>query len=316
MNRKESGSSLACFAECPMKHQLKYVERLESMNYATALGFGTFVHLLNELNFGFTVNPHDTVQECVAKYPDSRDDIRTDYDRALGVMLEHKAYWDGYQGEMGNEWLRMELMEYEWAAPLQKGLVEFGTHVGKGDGYLHHRKYDKHFYYELKTSSVRDREQYLANLEHNAQIYSNVLALQCMEKPVDGVVYDIIWKPAIRQKATETEQEFNARWVSEYRDNPSKYFQRVFVFFDGVQVDRYRDELFMRMAQVDRSYQMKEIYRQPAACSGKYGKPCEFVEVCWDRNGEEFKRGFRTRTVKFPELTEANKGEDNEDTQD
>lgn len=315
MNRKESGSSLACFAECPMKHHLKYVERLESPTYASALGFGTFVHLNNELNFGFDNNMAKVAHEYATKYPDQRDEIGIDHTRAIAVMHEHKKYWDSYDGDLGNELIRMEMMEYEWAVPF--GLTDQAdTLVGKGDGYCHHRKYDKHFYYELKTSSLRDREQYLANLEYNAQIYNNIIALKHMDKPVAGVVYDIIWKPAIRQKQSETTEEFNARWVQEFRDNPDKYFQRVFVFVDDAKVEAYRNDVDLQLQATIEAQTNELIYRQPAACAGKYGRPCEFVQVCWDTNGEEFKRGFRKRDVKFPELTEANKGEDNADTQD
>lgn len=270
MSNKESGSSISTWLTCPKRYEYEYVKGYQQPQ-SDALSFGTEIH----------------------KYAEAANKgglVLTDAKESKIVEKWHK-YWSASSSIYKAQNLEFLDVESEWSMDLDEYEL-----VGKRDGYVKHSS-GKHFLYELKTAAFRDVDTYMRLLESNAQISNNMLALDREGKPVDGAIYDIIWKPAIRQKKHETNEEFEQRYVDEF-DNGDKYFARTVIFRKASHIVRHVSDL----AQVLESMQ-HPAYRNTTSCM-KYNKLCPFFDACVDDDDSKLE-GFEKKDRKHVELSEA-----------
>jgi hypothetical protein len=274
--RKESGSSLGTYFTCPRLYFYKYVELLESPHFSQPLAFGSMVHLWQEIRHGEAKD--GAVQELltglIKKHPQNELEIIDTMDLSRVVERCHHDYWQKWDGKLGNTNLYFKEIEGEWSYQ-----VDGNTHVGKRDGWVYSKDYDTHFLYEMKTSGERDQETYVRGLSTDAQINSNILALKEEQKQVDGVLYDIIWKPQIRLRKGETDSDFAKRKIAEYEDNPEKYFRRELVFRNDTDLMDYWEDLSQRFSILTYSTTNNYFPRNSTSCK-KFGKLCQFFDVC------------------------------------
>lgn len=313
MKLVESGSSLGCFRTCPKKYQFSYRDRLSASKYSQSLGFGNFVHLHRAIYHGSKIGQRVRMEEELTQfrdemlriYQDATGQIAADERLAASVVAEWVKYWEGVQSSLGESMLEWKDVEKEWAFLVGSNSMADYVHVGKRDGLVRHKDWDKTFLYELKTASDRGGESYRSRLQLDYQINSNLMALKKAEIPVAGVLYDIIWKPALRRKVDrktapdETEEEFSARILQEYRDNPSQYFERLTVSRTDAHLAEYEVELLHQFDAVT----SERTYRNPNACMN-YNQPCQFFDLCMDPAAQEQRSYFIQRNRKHPELSE------------
>jgi len=224
----ESGSSIGTFMDCPKLYEFKYIKKFSSATYPQALGYGSFIHALVETIHKKEPLPEDLlspdsrvrleVDKYLSLYPKSQDQILLDAALALGVVREWHNHWylnRATSDDLGPHQAQVEASEREWQFPLTTS--SSNVHVGKSDGVIDHKTYGKKFLYELKTSGDPDRNAYKHKLELDKQINSNLIAMKKDGYEPAGVLYDIIWKPAIRLKKDrktmpdETQEEFYER---------------------------------------------------------------------------------------------------------
>lgn len=94
--------------------------------------------------------------------------------------------------------------------------------------------------------------------------------------PGAKIVYDVIRKPALRQKQNETADQFVARCIEAMAKEPERYFQRATV----VRLES-EDEAFARdVVSIDRLRRGKDHPRNPASCFA-YGTRCGYFDTCW-----------------------------------
>lgn len=313
--RIESGSSLSTFRTCARKYSYTYEDLLEPVGYPPNLIYGSLIHAeiaeRNSVGIGaieverLTRENLEFLNTTRNKYPLDGQRLISDQALARGVANEWGFYWLKDQTNLSQGQLIFQDVEKEWSLPLVNG-----THVGKRDGLVRHRTWDKLFLYELKTASDRSEDNYIQRLRIDHQISSNLLALREQGLPVAGVIYDIIWKPALRKKKAnktnaqdETDQEFNARIIEEYKTTPENYFQRVVVERDPKELNLWKEELEEQFCTLNAQ---KVRYRNPSACM-TFGKLCPFFSLCDSsdpRPPEEIRAQFNTRPRKLTELQE------------
>lgn len=307
--RIESGSSLGTFLTCPKKYQYAYVERLQSPNYGSALGFGTFVHACIEgLKKEDPSLKGEAYRREVEKYPqeESREQIEHDYTLAMMMVVEWKKYWDAHDGHLGNRAFEFRSTEAEWgyevASPCSSHRYML---VGKRDGEIYHASFGKNFLHEIKTSGDTDRDTYRHKLQLDRQISTNITALNREGKECDGVIYDILWKPRLirgvnrKTKPDETFEEFRERIIADVRERPDHYFERVMVQRSEMDKATAQKDLLGQFQMLDFAERVN-FPRNQGACEN-FGRLCPYFTFCMD--DIDAKAGFQTREEKFPELS-------------
>ena len=305
----ESGSSLGTFLDCPKKYEFSYCRMLSSKSYSRPLGFGSFVHSLVE-DFWMkrdSSSGHAAYSKLLQQQLQDHDDsfhpqIKADAVLASAAVEGWKKIWESTTGDLSNGKLVPVAIEKEWS--LKAG---GRAYVGKSDGIMLHVGYGGHFLYELKTSGATNRETYKHNLELNRQIDGNLLAMiDSGIKPL-GVVYDIMFKPALRLRKDETEDQLFERIAEEYKSFPFKYFERVMVFRSEKDLDEFELDLSAQFRALRSSIDGQRFYRNTNSCE-KYGKLCPYFNLCMEDRGKDTAELeaalFRKRNKKLPEISE------------
>lgn len=93
---------------------------------------------------------------------------------------------------------------------------------------------------ENKTKSQIDEEGLTASLKQDLQtmLYCHAIKMKWGEAPV-GVLYNVIRRPQLRQKQSETLQEFYQRLEDEVRGDPDRFFMRWEVNFGPKDIERW-----------------------------------------------------------------------------
>lgn len=313
MGRIDSNSSIGTFLNCPKSYQFRYEERLESLGYATALGYGTFVHSYIEALHGgdsdVATGALTRELERLALIGDEqrRNEacVQAAHDFALagGVVERWARYWGAYPDYLGDKHLSFLETEKEWALPLEPG---GDTLVGKRDGIVKHQHFGKHLLYEVKTAGDRDRETYKAKLQLERQISTNIYAVRAEGKACDGVLYDILWKPALIRKVNrktmpdESLDDFRARILADIDERPHHYFERIIIYRSEADIREALGDLGMQYAYMD--YASRVGYTRNQGACEKFGRLCPFFHLCLD-NQPESRSAFRVRDKKLPELS-------------
>lgn len=295
----ETGSSLATFATCPRKYEYKYEKLIEPKGYPAALIVGRIIHAIAEDN-------HRKQQlQCWTKEIKSLkeqygelyvDRLANDIKYATEVGNMWAAYWNGLGGDLGNQSIEWLEVEREW-----KFSIDDDTIAGKSDGYLLQKPLNKKFLYELKTATDRDRESYLSMLQVNAQINNNAIALAEEDKPVDGIIYDIIWKPALRQKVKETEDELVDRIVETIKADPAQYFTRVMIFRTNRTLVEHLPDLKGQLGAIREAKERNYYYRNTGSCR-QFFQTCPYFDACVENNGA-IDNSFDKKSIRHTELS-------------
>ena len=128
---------------------------------------------------------------------------------------------------------------------------------------------------EHKTTSDTIDEKYIYRLNWDDQVTNYLLALSLERgQIVNKVIYTVIKKPTIRQKQTETIEEYLARCVAWYDDDTQ---HKIATF----SVIRSKDELAAKQAElIEMCKEIKNckcFYRNPSHCS-IIG--CPYASIC------------------------------------
>lgn len=299
----ESGSSLGVMMDCPRKYFYQYERMLEQPGYSAALTLGSFVHAAVE---EFTGGRQDAMLATRGEYMKRIDEqyhqkIIDDMKLARGIADIWRARWEK-DHPFGNTKLEFLKSEMEWGINVISPGETNWVHVGKSDGVVRHKEYDKVFLYELKTAADRDRDTYVHRLEIDKQVSSNILALKGMGYDCAGVIYDVIWKPGLRLKKEETQEELNARMLSAMGQDDN-YFERFIVYRNDRALDEHMHDLNGQFNHLDRLRSSGNFYRNSGACD-KYGRLCPYISLCMEGH-EELEQVFKRRDRKLPELSTA-----------
>jgi hypothetical protein len=298
----ESGSSLQAFATCPKLYEFKYVKLLEPKSYSSALGFGTFIHAEVERALGGRI---DSTEVEFARLTQSKQDhakqIAIDRLMAEDFFSLWKKRWQDQDGPFSNgrfEWLSAEK---EWGFDVGKGF----HHVGKSDALAREKESGAIFLYELKTAADRDREGYVHKLEIDRQVSSNMIAMRKAGIDVQGVLYDIVWKPGIRRlvgrktKPDETPEEFAKRMVATAAESLDDNFERRIVYRSDRFLGEHGKDLQLQFMAVEDAH-ARGFFRNTGACHD-YGL-CPFFSACIEQR-EELESLYALKDRKLPELS-------------
>jgi hypothetical protein len=175
---------------------------------------------------------------------------------------------------------------------------------GKIDGSFGKKKGARPWLFETKTKSRlgEEGEGNIAEiLPHDLQVNIYLLYLWWVDKKLpDGVLYNIIRRPGLRQKKKESVVQFARRVAADVRLRPEWYFIRLQMFIEKKDLERQELELrdlvsdFLLWWHGEAGH-----YKNSDQCENKYGT-CPFLPVC---NRGDYSGFFKRKTV-FRELSD------------
>ena len=223
-------SGLTLFGNCPEQFWLKYVEGWSKTGFSVALEFGSAFHFLLERY------PYDDPPEQIRSwaraqtmaYASSVTDItnRTEeISRCFGmvpvVFDYYIRYWRSYDKKHGLEWIGRE----DKFHCQNDNTLNLPTR-GMIDGKLR-SKYGKKYLFETKTKALIDGQALADSVARNAQpiFYSNAFFQQEGHWP-DGLIYNVIRRPGLRQSKKESVNAYLDRVDEDVEKRPDHYFHR------------------------------------------------------------------------------------------
>jgi len=203
-------SALNTFRNCPRKYKLRYVDNLRRPEDPEALAFGTVIHEALRLWYTLPANGHRllAVLDFLDKqFPASDADSRqkAQWQLARAMML-------GYAARYAEEEFEVLHVEKEFEGEIRNPdtgrLSQTFTIAGKVDGIV--RTADELYLIEHKTASSLTAD-YLDRLWTDTQIALYCHYLRQQGFPIVGVIYNVLLKARLQQRAGETQEEYEAR---------------------------------------------------------------------------------------------------------
>ena len=210
-----TASRMSAFLMCPRKHFYSYEMGLRKAEPSNALRFGSGFHAALEAR-AKGATPEEAYHTAI----DGKDFSEADAAIMYGLI---GGYYKHYEGKA--DVIERMYPEVEFSLPI-KGSRTFQA-AGKIDG-LGVLKDGRLTLVEHKTCSedISAGAPYWERLRFNSQLGQYILAAREGGWNVECVIYDVIRKPAIRQKQNETPEQFGERLLEDCASRPDFYFAR------------------------------------------------------------------------------------------
>jgi len=317
-----TNTELKTFRRCAREWKYAYKLRRRPIRRAESLRFGTLIHHALEAWWRAPADPNARLGAALAAIGAHVGEAECDaYDRvdAEELMLGYTARW-------GDDLATPTAVEAQFDAPLVNPATGAESRTYRLSGKLDVVFPDR--YMEHKTTSV--------DIELGGDYWENVTALDAQVSMykvgaralgVDGpCTYDVIRKVSLRPKRAtpvekrqytktgslyanqrehdETPDEYRARVRENIAENPARYYARgdlVRLAHDDEEhgADVWWTARSMREAELQGRYP-----RNPDACI-RYGRRCEYFEVCSGRASIDDDTRFRTAPDAHEELMAA-----------
>ncbi len=140
----------------------------------------------------------------------------------------------------------------------------------------------QYYVHEIKTTSFLTND-YVNRIQSSLQIhmYFYFYNLLYSDKPMKGIIYDILRKPLIRQKQKETRDEYLERLYL-YYDNPQKQAESFYMETINkplLSKDRIINMINHVIKQIENIKIIDDFYPNDTACwVGNYR--CEYFDIC------------------------------------
>jgi len=314
-----TASETRTFRRCMREHHYSYRLGYRSAQRAQPLAFGTLVHV--GLEAWWSHGGNDRLAAAIDAMATLCADMDP-FDLVTARVLLH-----GYDARWGAEPIETVAVESEFRCNLTNPATGATSKTyslgGKIDAIA--RKDGQTFIIEHKTTSeeIGLGSPYWQRLRLDSQVSVYFEGARSLGHDVAGCIYDVIRKPGIRplkatpeesrkftktgalyatQRATdETPEEYGARLAEDIASNPDRYYQRgTVVRLDGEMADAAAD--VWQIARVMRESELESRYpRNPDACM-RYGRPCDFFDVCTGAASLDDETRFRRASRKHEEL--------------
>lgn len=259
-----SYSETQCFKTCRKMHEWQYIKGIRPKDKAEALFFGSAIHSALEMLY------KDMPLDAALSALDELDEVNRAKARAL---ISHY-----FAQNMAGGWNPEDVLDVEkWVKS------SFGGHdfIGRLDAVI--RVNGRVWVMEHKTATAVD-DDYIERIKIDTQSMLYVLAAREEYGEVAGVIYDVLIKPSIRQKKSETIEDFEARCMEEVT---AENFVRVYHWFSDDDLEEAKQE-FMACSQAikDCEYGMVRPYRNTGACNA-IGRACPYLCLCCEKKPDK-----------------------------
>ena len=290
-------SLLSAWKECPSKARAKIQALYRPGGASKALMFGSVFHAYDDVIkqmynsgsyfefrqfelLGFNkILKHEVFKQFDKEYIDAtsqgKDIINYAFREVQVLFVEYMKYWNSdFFGKTKKDWVEVE---GEFKVRVAGGLFR-----GKRDG-VYRDALDKNLHlFETKTKARWNTETIMMLLPIEFQVLTYILAYY-LEHGVflKGVLYNIVRRPQLRQKVSESDMDFLARIQVDIRKRKEHYFERVYCPIpkeDVVHFSRTFSKLTLDFAMWARANPIMDE-KNTNACVSTYGD-CPFLERC------------------------------------
>ncbi len=267
-----SYSALKTFKTCPMKYYWRYLKNIEPVEKAEALLLGSEVH--NYLESFYRNEPYSSI---------SGNSLSS---RSSAIL---EGIIDNYQFIYSDDFNRFEIVKVEKVVygpiinPKSRRSSRIFSFNGRID-MLIRLKYDMEsinagslVVVESKTSSVANHNIWnQLIIEDQAILYAKYIENETGEK-VKGILFNVIQKPSIKQKKSETENEFFERLRITMANND--LYKRKLIKIDKKRYDDALNNLWQLQRQI-RSARKDDIFIKNRNSCFNYFRKCDFYDLC------------------------------------
>jgi hypothetical protein len=213
---------------------------------------------------------------AMAKFPDARQKAAD----CLKAAMLVEAYYERYAAD----WLPTAHNELE----VKQHLGGCWWFYGRVDGLVFSLRHGgRPWLYEMKTTTGPCSElELILRQDPQIHLYQEMLQRQYGVECA-GTILDIVKKPwsddkegggAVRRRKDEPIEEYVARCKQAMRDDPDRYFLRVYVERDQSRIDNALEALRRTAAGIERG----DFYSITGFnCRTPYGSWCEYRDLCW-----------------------------------
>jgi hypothetical protein len=203
-------SALNTFRNCPRKYKHRYVDCLRPREKAEALSFGSVIH--GAVEFWYRGMGHRDRFAAVLRFIDLMFPARSGDEREKAHWHLARAMMTGYAACYADEDFEIVELEKPFTGEIRNPDTgrpsQTFVMAGKADAIV--RRADGLYLLEHKTASSVDAS-YLDKLWTDTQIALYSYYLRQLGYPIVGVIYNVLLKSRLQQKAGETEAEFAIR---------------------------------------------------------------------------------------------------------
>lgn len=310
-----SYSSMSGFRKCPRYYYWKHVRRLEKIVLKIPFITGRIMH--NGIQTLFS-NPHRAEQIVKDSFKDEAQKARKQFPQ-MEIRDEEKLAEQAFTTIGMLRAFRYHYSKFLKATrhiktekELQYDLNSKVTVVGKIDNILENQ--GANYIYELKNLKSLDMHRVQGiRTDPQSSLYHTINNLVETKKAnkVDGIIYQIIRKPSIRQKKSESKGEFLRRLEDWYQTSDGLKFHLERLkkpFIDGAHVLNSLKKVTEHML----SCKTKEDYFQDFNyCIHEWGT-CQYYGLC---HGDE-KKEIKLLTIRPAYKVTENENEEAEDDGD
>lgn len=290
--RKLTQSSLRALWSCEEKFRLRYLERLRARTESDALTLGKAVHKGIEVESAHEVDRLLLNEHGASTSEERREQIMKIRPIALAMISGALKKWTDWpeRREVG--------FELPFRNPETGGMSTRHSFAGVWDGlWMEYGEDGEPALLEIKTTGRMDAD-YMRRLHLDWQISAYChAATAALGRPVRQVVYRVIRKPSIRQRKTETPEEFADRVTADYQDRPEFYFSDTVVRRTEEELERWWWEAWETHRRILRLENGGMSIRNTAHCLDF--KRCDYFDLC---RGVVPVEAFEVLTNPNPEL--------------
>lgn len=244
---RSSVSKLKLFKACRRAYYFKYIQDLVPVQKAEALITGLTYHaLIEEL--------YNNNGEFITP---------NDFSKERAMARAYQTYiWPKFKVTGVEEWRQKSI---------DKHLL-----VGRLDGIS-----ENGYIVEHKTTSSEITEEYEYNLQWDEQILAYMYLTGA-----NKVYYTVCRKPTIRQKKTETEEEFFYRMLDWYAEDTDSKIRVLEITRTDEEINQFINNFVKICDDMESAEINNDLYMNTQHCNC-WGRRCEYSSICLNYNPNE-----------------------------
>lgn len=288
-----SYSSMSGFRKCPRYYYWKYIRRLEKSVFKIPFIVGRIMHHGIQTLFS---QPEKAEKELKKKYKEESQKARIEFPQmaayeeedlaeqeyiTVGMLQAYRAYFKKFLGST---------IHVATERPIRYELNKKVVVVGKIDNIVENQ--ERRWIYELKNLKSLDMDR-VRSIKTDPQSSLYLEAHNRSNKKseqLDGILYQIIRKPSIRQKKKESRGEYLVRLQEWYYDQTTGmkfHLERIKgSFIPGAAVINTIEKVSQQM--LDCGMEREKYFQDFSYCIHDWG-PCQYYDLCHGNEKENVK---------------------------
>ncbi len=294
------------WGDCTYKF-LCNVNKIEHVGMVTKVNFGNMFHYI--LEYFYNKKPLDLILDkqysaietiCSKLLDDYKnqnaEELRLfnprDFQIEKGLAI---ALFLGYYQFYSKDFRKFKIKDVEYELKANYRGVKLR---GKVDLIFKFPQSNSFWQMEHKTKG-RISENNILKLLHNdfQAMFYNFILRRVLKLDIGGVLYNVIRKPQLRQKKTESLSDFTGRVYDDICSRPEHYYKRFQVIYSEKDMDEFQNILDTMLEEIDKTINGElGTYKNTNGCEFPF--PCKYLDLCSTHNLQS----YIIRDKLFPEL--------------